>query len=240
MPGKWIAAAFLCLSFASLFSWASAFEVQPMRHSLFPDAGQNTSLITVRNTRGKPLPVELVVEKRVFDEQGNQTLVPADEDFVIFPFQAVIQAGEAQAFRFQYVGPPIQEDEIAYTLNVREVPVDLEEGFSGLRYIYNFGVVVYVESSNAESQLSVNRVERDGTVLKIDLENSSSSFARLSNDRLTLTQGDTDIGLEGEALTSIVDRFVVPPHAVLPVILNIADLDLATGDISVELRETPD
>lgn len=217
-----------------------AFEVQPMRHSIFPSNGQTTGLLTVRNTRSESLPVELIVEKRVFGEDSVQTLVPADDDFVIFPFQALIEPGATQAFRFQYIGDPTVVEESAYTIHVREVPVDLEGDFTGLRYVYSFGVVVYLEDRQAESQLSVSDVSRNDSVLSVSIENSGRSFARLSNDRISLTQGDQVIDLEGESLMSIIDQSVIPPNNKMPITLNLTNLDLAPGEISVSLRETPD
>ncbi|MEM5516261.1 fimbria/pilus periplasmic chaperone [Henriciella sp. AS95] len=228
----------LVLAWGSLS--ASAFEVQPMRHSVYPESGQTTGLLTVKNTRSKPLPVELVVEKRVFGENGEQTLVPADDDFIIFPFQALIEPGAKQAFRFQYVGDQTVTSETAYTIHVREVPVELEPGFTGLRYVYSFGVVVYVENARAESELSISDVVRDGDTLKMTVKNSGNSFGRLTNDRLILSQGDTKLELEGESFMSIADHVVVPPENQIPLTLNLSELNIAAGDLSVSLEETPD
>lgn len=230
------------LSFATLLAplAAAAFEVQPMRHSVYPASGQTDGLLTVKNTRSKPLPVELVVEKRVFGENGEITLVPAEEDFVIFPFQALIEPGGSQAFRFQYIGDQAPEEEAAYTIHVREVPVDLEGGFTGLRYVYSFGVVVYVENQQARSDLSVSKVNRDGDALRVSLVNSSPSFARLTNDRITLSQAGETFVLEGDSLMSIADQVVVPPNSEVMLTLNLTDLDVQPGDVSVALRETPD
>jgi len=219
---------------------AHAFEVQPMRHSLYPSAGQNTSILTVRNTRSKPLPVELIVEKRVFGDNGVQTQVPANDDFVVFPFQALIEPGATQAFRFQYIGDQLLAEEAAYTIHVREVPVDLEEGFTGLRYIYSFGVAVYIENSEMQSSLSVRDITREEDALTVALENSGSSFARLANDRVILTQGEQSIVLEGETLMGIIDGVVIPPNNSLPVTIDLSGLELAQGEIDVALRETSD
>lgn len=236
------ASALVFLSLASLVAplTAYSFEVQPMRHSIYPANGQNTGLITVKNTRSKSLPVELIIERRVFGENSEQTQVAADDDFIIFPFQALIEPGATQAFRFQYIGDQILPEETAYTIHVREVPVDIDEGFTGLRYVYSFGVVVYVENVQARSQLSVGDVTRDGARLSIMLENSGTSFARLTNDRITLRQDNTTIELEGDALMSVIDSVVVPPNNTKTLSLDLADLDVLPKDISVSLRETPD
>ena len=211
-----------------------------MRHSLFPAGGQNTSLLTVKNTRSKPLPVEIIVEKRIYGEDSVQTFVPADEDFVIFPFQALIEPGASQAFRFQYIGDPVLQEETAYSIHVREVPVDLEDGFTGLRYIYSFGVAVYIENRETESNLAIGPVSRDGDLLSFVVENSGKSFGRLANDQIIVTQGETNIVLEGEALMNAIDGVVVPPNNSLPVQMTLDDLNLTGGDVNITLRETPD
>lgn len=219
---------------------ANAFEVQPMRHSVVPANGQNSGLLTVTNTRSKPLPIELVVQKRVFDENGIQTLVDDEENFIVFPFQALIEPGASQAFRFQYIGSPIVEEEMAYTLDVREVPVEIAEDFTGFRFVYSFGAVVYVENPEGESNLSVKSVLREDNSLAMQIRNDGNSFARLTNDRITLSDGEKTINLNGDAFTSRIDEAVIPPNRTKLVTLKLDDLKIAEGDISVKIRETSD
>jgi len=217
-----------------------AFEVKPMRHSIVPAEGQSSGIIRVTNPRTAALPVELVVQKRVFDKDGNITLVDADEDFVIFPFQALIEPNKTQAFRFQYVGSPAISEAIAYTIDVREVPVDLPEGFSGFRFVYNFGVVVYVNVPDTKSNISIEAVERMDESLKLRFRNNGASFGRLSNDRLILEQNGKLIVLDGEDLTSRINNVVIPPNGAATVVLQLRELDIYAGVISVKVRETPD
>jgi P pilus assembly chaperone PapD len=219
---------------------AAAFEVQPMRHSLFPMGGQNSSLFTVKNTRQEPLPVEIVVAKRVFEDDGTRSEIPADEDFVVFPFQALIQPGATQAFRFQYVGDLSFDEEVSYTIHAKEVPVDPGPGFSGLRYVYSFGVAVYVEDAEAESDLSITNVTRSEDVLNLTLENAGSSFARLTNDRIILIQGETRLELEGEDLSSKINTVIVPPNGKADLQLDLTDLELTDEQIGVQIRERSD
>src|SRR3546814_20986798 len=49
-------------------------------------------------------PVELRVEGLVFDANGTRGTSQDPGDLVVFPAQAVIQPGQSQVFRVQYVG----------------------------------------------------------------------------------------------------------------------------------------
>ncbi|MBX7513628.1 fimbria/pilus periplasmic chaperone [Qipengyuania sp. GH38] len=229
-----------CLASAFVMASAQAFEVQPMRHSLFPAEGKSSGLVSVKNTRSEPLPLEVLVQKRVYDEEGNFTVVDATEDFVIFPAQAFVQPNENQAFRFQYVGDPEITQDAAYTLLIREVPVEPDEGFTGLQYVYAFGVALYIEDEDRLSKIAVREAVREENNLKIRLQNESDSFARLSNDRFILTQGDKRVSLAGDNLTGVIDKSVLSPRATVLVTMDLSELDLAEGDVSVRVEERAD
>ncbi|MFK8032494.1 MAG: molecular chaperone [Gammaproteobacteria bacterium] len=228
------------LACAFCIASAQAFEVQPMRHSLFPSEGKIAGLVNVKNTRSKALPLEVIVQERVYDDEGNFTIVDAEEDFIVFPAQALVQPNEDQAFRFQYVGDPAIEQDSAYTLLVREVAVQSDEGFTGLQYVYAFGVAVYVEDQDRLSRITIGAIERDGDSLKVQIENNSDSFARLSNDRFILSQGDKRISLAGDNLTGLIDKSVLSPRATVLVTMNVSELGLTEEDISVRVQERAD
>lgn len=229
-----------CLAAAFCVAGAHAYEVQPMRYSLFPSDGKNSGLVNVKNTRSEPLPLEVVVQKRIYDADGNFSVVDAEEDFIIFPAQAFVRPNEDQAFRFQYVGDPAITQDTAYTLLIREVPVEPDEGFTGLQYVYAFGVALYVEDQDRLSKITVREVQRDGDSLKLRIQNDSDSFARLSNDRVILSQGDKRVSLAGGDLTGVIDKSVLSPRSSVLVTMNLSKLDLADGDISVRVEERAD
>lgn len=217
-----------------------AYEVLPMRISLSPSTGNTSGLITVRNPRSTALPIELVVQKRVFDENGGYELVDAEDDFLIFPVQTLIPANSAQSFRVQYLGPPNVDEEVAYTIDVREVPVEFKDGFSGFKFVYNFGVVVYIENPEELSQVEITEHKREDESLLIKFANRGKSFARLTNDRLFLEQAGKKITLAGEELRSRIDNVVVPPNGSSAVLLNLLGLDLSAEDLVVRLTERRD
>ncbi|WP_298915480.1 fimbria/pilus periplasmic chaperone [uncultured Algimonas sp.] len=225
----------------SAASGASAYEVSPMRQVIEPSRGVNTGLITITNTRSEPLPVEIVVMRRTYDDEGEQTLVEDDSEFVVFPPQALIEPGQSQAVRFQYLGDIEDPVSRGYVLDVREIPVELD-GFSGFRFVYNFGVAVYVRADKAESDLTIENATVADDVLMVKFRNDGRYFGRLTNDRLDLkTRDGKDVTvLEGDTLMSRLENPMIPPAMSRTVRLDVSDLDLPDGPVDIRLRETRD
>ncbi|MEH6664968.1 MAG: fimbria/pilus periplasmic chaperone, partial [Brevundimonas sp.] len=146
---------------ACLATTAAAHEVTPMRVFLAPHAGQSSAVVTVANSRTDPLPFEVRVLRREVAPDGAQTFSPAEEQFAVFPPQALVAPQQSQAIRFQYIGDPALAQSAAYVLQVKEVPV-MPEGFSGVITVYDFGVAVYVQADDARAEIAVTAVERDG------------------------------------------------------------------------------
>ena len=159
--GKWLAPWLrLALAVVTAFGLASAaraYEVTPMRVFLQPDRGQSSATITINNIREEPLPVEIQVLRRVVAANGEQVFEPAEEEFIIFPPQVQIAAGQTQAIRIQYVGE-LGDVAEAFVVQVTEVPVNKLEG-TGIQFTYNFGVAVYVQPPQARPRLAQDALE---------------------------------------------------------------------------------
>ena len=99
---------------AALPQAADAMTVQPVVIDLQTSGRQMTQVVTVENTFANPLPVELRVEELTFDENGVHSSGTQSDDLLVFPPQALIQPGQTQTFRIQYVGDPAlrREDQI--------------------------------------------------------------------------------------------------------------------------------
>ena len=85
---------------------AVAMTVQPVILNLTLSGSGMAQLITVENTFATPLPVELRVQSLDFDQNGIKETGKDPGDLLIFPPQAMIQPGQTQSFRVQYVGDP--------------------------------------------------------------------------------------------------------------------------------------
>ena len=149
----------LCLMlFVMVPTWA--YQVQPMIVEM-QSAGKN-SLVTYRlqNPADSPLPVEVEVYKRTFDENLQEVLVPAEKDFVVLPPQIEVPANGYQVFRAKYLGKPDLTQTESYRIVFKQLPLEdeKEKAQSGVKMMFNFATLVFVTpegvSYTAQSQLN--------------------------------------------------------------------------------------
>lgn len=174
---------------------AKAETVQPVVVDLSTSGSGMSQTVTVENTFTRPLPVELRVEELTFDETGLHGTGKDPGDLLIFPPQSIIQPGQTQSFRVQYIGDPALARSKHYYVTVAQLPVQLPEGQSAIQILYNFQVLVSVKPSGAKPKLKITGTEvaRDGQgqpVAAITLENDSPAHGYLSKGRLRIVERD--------------------------------------------------
>jgi P pilus assembly chaperone PapD len=201
-------AAILALVMASA---VNAYEVTPMRVFLQPDRGQTSATITINNIREEALPVEIQVFRRVVAANGEQVFEPADEEFITFPPQVQIAAGQSQAIRIQYVGD-LGEVAEAFVVQVTEVPVNKLEG-TGIQFTYNFGVAVYVQPPRARARLAVSEAGAADGTLRFKVANSGNDYGFLTGQALEYRVGGARVTLTPDDVATLVSNPIVPPGA---------------------------
>lgn len=174
---------------------AWSMTVQPVVIDLSVSGRGMSQVITVENTFATPLPVELRVEELAFDETGVKGTGKASEDLLIFPPQALIQPGQTQTFRIQYVGDPDLKASKHYYVTVAQLPVKLPEGQSAIQILYNFQVLVSVSPAGAKPALAIQSAEvgknAEGKPAPVlTLANPSAAHGYLSSGRLRIIQTD--------------------------------------------------
>jgi fimbrial chaperone protein len=217
----------LCLA-----TTASAHEVTPMRVFLAPHAGQSSAVVTVANSRTDPLPFEVRVLRREVAADGSQTFSPAEEQFAVFPPQALVAPQQSQAIRFQYIGDPALAQSAAYVLQVKEVPV-MPEGFSGVITVYDFGVAVYVQAANARADIAVSAVERNGDDIRFSIVNTGSDYGFLAQRSVTLSAGGEQRVLDPEALAAQIENPILPPNSTRHFSLQVPGLPAGTVAVDI-------
>lgn len=208
---RWLWVALAIVTALALAGAVRAYEVTPMRVFLQPDRGQNSATITINNIREEALPVEIQVFRRVVAADGEQVFEPADEEFITFPPQVQIAAGQSQAIRIQYVGD-LGEVSEAFVVQVTEVPVNKLEG-TGIQFTYNFGVAVYVQPPRARARLAVSEATATDGTLRFKVANSGNDYGFLTGQVLEYRVGAARVTLTPDELTTLVSNPIVPPGA---------------------------
>jgi fimbrial chaperone protein len=175
----------------------SAMTVQPVVLDL-KTAGQAMSqIITVENSFTTPLPVEMRIAALDYEPDGLKAKADqkdADE-LLVFPPQALIQPGQTQSFRVQYVGDPSLAKSKHFYVTVAQLPVKLPVGQSAIQILYNFQVLVSVAPQGAVPALKIDSaaVGKDANgkpVPLLTLSDPSNAHAYLSAGRLRVSAND--------------------------------------------------
>ncbi len=172
-----------------------AMTVQPVVINLETFGNSMSQVITVENTFANPLPVELRVEELTFSEDGLVGTKKDPGDLLIFPPQAMIQPGQTQAFRVQYIGDPELAKSKHYYVTVAQLPVKLPEGQSAIQVLYNFQVLVSIAPKGGVASLQVasaevGKNEKGEPTAFVTLNNPSNAHGYLSKGKLRLVQKD--------------------------------------------------
>lgn len=174
---------------------ALAMTVQPVVIDLKTAGRDMSQVITVENTFATALPVELTVQELELTSDGVKQTGKDPGDLLIFPPQAIIQPGQTQAFRVQYIGDPALAKSKHYYVTVAQLPVKLPEGQSAIQILYNFQVLVSITPTGTKPKISVQAAgltkTDDGKTLPVlTVTNDSPAHGYLSNGRLRVVEKD--------------------------------------------------
>lgn len=190
---------------------AAAYQVSPLHHYLTLTGKGATSSLVISNSHDYPLTVELTIQRREISGGKVQRDVPADEDFLIFPPQAIIQPGKKQRVQIRYVGDTVERSEL-YRLVVAQVPVTLEESETAkVNVAYNFISAVYVAPKGAKAKLSVGKIQPATTGgFDVAVTNQGNYHALLPNYVWTGSDGSQDMVINPANLPLGEEPFIEP------------------------------
>lgn len=123
---------------------AEAASVSPMIVEVEPLGSGSVARIELSNPGDETFPVEVQMFRGEISETGELSLIPADEDFLVFPPQMVVPAKSQQIFRVQYIGEPELATSQIYYMQIRQIPVEIAPGQSQVQVVVNFNVLVNV------------------------------------------------------------------------------------------------
>lgn len=191
-----IGAAIVVMAMAAV-SAVLAMTVQPVVIDLTTSGRGMSQVLTVENTFTTPLPVEMRIEDLTLTDTGVAGTGQDSGDLLVFPPQTLIQPGQTQSFRVQYVGDPDVARSKHYYVTVAQLPVDLPEGQSAIQILYNFQVLVSVSPDGERPALQIDsaRIGQNGDgapVPVISVSNPAVAHGYLSRGRLRIIARDAN------------------------------------------------
>ncbi|MGL3821225.1 fimbria/pilus periplasmic chaperone [Sphingopyxis sp. R3-92] len=140
------------LFFVALPVQAEAARVSPMVVNVTPSGRGSIARIELANPADREFPVEVMMMRGDISEEGELTMTPADQDFLVFPAQIVVKPRSQQVLRVQYVGDADLAKSQIYYAAVRQLPVEFEPGESQVQVVVNFNVLVNVVPENTRAE----------------------------------------------------------------------------------------
>lgn len=186
----WLFVLLICLS-----SPIQAMRVQPLLLEINSNKNGAAATINVFNDGPNQLPLEITMEHLTLNFNGRSQVEPADESWLVFPPQVIIPPGGQQNFRLQWLGEPLLEKSQSFYVAVKQVPVVMKEGQSGIQLVYNIRALVNVAPPNSRSNLIVNKAEvitdKNQTArISVVLDNAAQRHAMFSDHELALELTD--------------------------------------------------
>ncbi|WP_120077020.1 fimbria/pilus periplasmic chaperone [Aurantiacibacter odishensis] len=123
-------------------------------------AGRNSILrVTVTNDGDRDTPYEVLMLKGEITPDGELLTTPADDQFLVFPTQTVVEARSQQVFRVQYIGDPELVQSEVYYMGIRQVPVASEDMAAQVQLVVNYNVLINVVPRNSVAQPSATGMQ---------------------------------------------------------------------------------
>lgn len=200
---------------------AHAYKLIPISVELTPSGKSARQTFRIENTSNEPIAVELKMYSRNMTPDGKDILKDAENDFVVFPAQAIVMPGKTQAVRLQWIGDPNPEKELAFRMICEQLPIsfdkDQTEG-GQVRLLVRFIASIYVAPRSARPDIVVTKVsvgfdDKRNRQLVINITNKGTAHSLLRDPVLALKAGRTEINLATDQIPELASQNLLAGHS---------------------------
>ena len=218
---------------------ANASRVSPMILELDPTGRGSIARVDLVNDGLRNIPYEVQMMRGVITPEGQLELTPADEEFVVFPSQTIVESNSQQVFRIQYVGEGAQDKSEVFYMAIRQIPVEFDPGVNQIQMVVNYNILVNVVPDGSRPEPAIRSTEFasrmipgpadpenpdadpeevEQTGIRVDVGNVGNRFflAGLSDWSITgttLTGEPFERSFNGDEASRIIGVGVVAPEA---------------------------
>lgn len=228
------------LGFLSISTPTYAQRVEPMSYTMAPSGNGATQALRIENTSQSAMTVELTVNKITVDDYGNETKTPAEDDFLIFPPQAIIKPNNTQTVRVKYIGDPKIERSAAYRITVGQLPIDLGGRAGGaVGFVINFHTLATVAPKDSSAELHVSSLKPAANgYWDVVIENTGNRMGRLSRSTWTLSDSSgNNKTLEEQEVSKMTNKnLVMPGHVLKLSIPALEGFNPSTTSVDISVR----
>ena len=202
------------------------FTMNPMVSQLQPTGSGASQGFVLTNPSEESAAIEVTVAERTMHPDGTETLVDAEEYFLVYPAQVLLGPGERQTVRVQWLGDPAPPQELAFRLLATELPIDITPTAAptapdanamqvsintllqraGSLYITPAGAAPDLQVLSATHQLGSSGEDQ----LVLTLENQGTAHTLIPEPILELVASGQSRILQGEELPNIEGHNLLP------------------------------
>lgn len=195
---------------------ASAMSIEPVVLDVMSFGGNSQQSFRVMNDGNSSLPVEIVVSRMELDADGQPQYEPAEDDFLIYPPQAIIASGGAQNFRVQWIGDPNITVSRNYRISVSQLPVSLPSESAGIQILMSFGIAVGVSPPESKASMSIKSAvptkNKDGaSFVALDVRNDGNRHAYFGHSLVSLSGSGWSANLNSSEILQKLGLGIVQP-----------------------------
>ena len=173
---------------------AAALTFTPLVQEFSGSGPGSKQVFRVGNEGDGPIAVQVEIKGRHVATDGRETLSDADQEFLIFPPQMVLKAGEERLVRVQWLGDPAPTRQLGYRIIAEQLPVNFDNeqpASNQLRILVRYEGSIYISPPGAESRLGVTATARTGAggerQVFLVFANTGTAYQVMRNLELTLT-----------------------------------------------------
>lgn len=227
-----------------------AFKIEPISRTFTPTGSNATQSYELTSDKLQPEAVEITIVKRKMDLDGKETYEPADDDFLIYPPQIILQPKTSQTVRVTWLGDPAPQQEIAYRLVSKQVPINLKKPEIGktnrtagkVEVLLTYMGSLYVRPENVQSKVVVDSVivqndKKGKPAIALVLDNQGSARASLRTFSLNLTSGSKTVTLKPDQVEAIKSQTILAKSKRRFVFSY--PIDLPQGNVTATFDYTP-
>lgn len=180
---------------------AEAFELVPVVQDFTPTGAGSTQTFGIVNNAAEPVAVQVSVARRNVALDGTETLVPAEQEFLVYPPQAVVAPGRVQVVQVRWLGDRAPTQEQPFRLVAEQLPINLEEArpqpLGGVvNVLLRYEGAIYVVPPGVRPEIKLDTVARvetaQGPRLAVTLANSGKSHGIVETAELSVRGRDAD------------------------------------------------
>ncbi len=183
-----------------------AFQLQPISRTYTPAGPGSTQSYQVINSSNERLAITISMVERLVNLRGEETHVPADEDFLVYPPQILLEPNAVQTVRVTWVGDPAPQQELAYRLIAEQLPINLDpdkaqQGTAAagkIKVLMRYVGSVYIKPEQVKPEVIFAGLEKiqgaEGrSQLVLTFQNRGTAHASLRKLQLSLASAQGDV-----------------------------------------------